>query len=198
MVNEKTNTGLKEGRLQRKMSPSGIYVATFREIILRHGLTMAIISLLCLFVTGAIDIVILGFSSLIAGTFFYLVAMFVILVFFIAFLVFRGQKIGPTQYAWLGYLLIISFLEELSFRLILPTLLLGTVGMIPAVLLSNLVFASFHFFTLRWKFFNCLGAFLGGIGLSRLLVNTEDIALVILVHWFFTFLNTPTAPKDAL
>ncbi len=94
MVNEKTNTGLKEGRLQRKMSPSGIYVATFREIILRHGLTMAIISLLCLFVTGAIDIVILGFSSLIAGTFFYLVAMFVILGFFIAFLVFRGQKIG--------------------------------------------------------------------------------------------------------
>ena len=146
MVNEKTNTGLKEGRLQRKMSPSGIYVATFRQIILRHGLTMVIISLLCLFVTGAIDIVILGFSSLIAGTFFYLIAMFVILVFFIAFLVFRGQKIGPTQYAWLGYLLIISFLEELSFRLILPTLLLGTVGMIPAVLLSNLVFASISFF----------------------------------------------------
>jgi len=198
MVNEKTTTGLKEGRLQRKMSPSGIYVSTYRQIILRHGLTMAIISLLCLFVTGAVDIVILGFSSLIAGTFFYLVAMFVILVFFIAFLVFRGQKIGPIQYTWLGYLLIISLLEELSFRLILPILMLGTVGVFSAVLLSNLVFASIHFFTLRWKLVNCLVAFLGGIGLSRLLANTEDIALVILVHWFFTFLNTPTAPKDAL
>ena len=198
MVNEETSTGSKEGRLQRKASSSGVYVSTFRQIILRHGLAMGVISLLFLFATGAVDIVILGFSPLIADTFFYLAAMFVILVFFIVFLAFRGQKIGSTQYAWLGYLLIISLVEELSFRLILPTLLWGTVGMIPAVIFSNLVFASIHFFTLRWKFVNCLGAFLGGIGLSRLLSNTEDIALVILVHWFFTFLNTPTAPKDAL
>lgn len=48
MVNDATNKGLPEGRLQRKMSIDGVYVATFRQIIMRHGLVMGAVSLLCL------------------------------------------------------------------------------------------------------------------------------------------------------
>ena len=36
---------------------------------------------------------------------------------------------------------------------------------------------------------------LGGMGFSRLFSVTGDLALVILVHWAVTFLNTPSAPK---
>jgi len=49
--------------------------------------------------------------------------------------------------------------------------------------------------TLRWKLINCVVAFIGGLGFSRLLVSTEDIAILILVHYFFTFLNTPLPPE---
>ena len=56
MVNDATNKGLPEGRLQRKMSIDGVYVATFRQIIMRHGLVMGAVSLLCLLLPGAIDI----------------------------------------------------------------------------------------------------------------------------------------------
>ena len=198
MVNQVSNNGLQEGRLQRKMSSSGVYVSTFRQIMVRHGLTMAVISLVCLILTAVLDIAVLEWTPLRTERWFYLAIMVVMLLFFGIFLAFKRHKIDRTQCMWLVYLLLISTVEELSFRLILPALMLGTLGIIPAVVLSNLVFASIHFFTLRWKFVNCLGAFLGGLGLSRLLANSEDILLVILVHWFFTFLNTPTAPKDAL
>ena len=55
----------------------------------------------------------------------------------------------------MAYLFFISVVEEFSFRLILPTLLSGPVGMIPAVLFSNFLFACIHYITLRWKFINC-------------------------------------------
>lgn len=195
MVNEVTNNGLQEGRLQRKMSIDGVYIDTFRQIIMRHGLIMGAVSLLCFLLPGAIDAVIVGLAPFMSQPSSYVAVMPTMLLFFVVFLVFKGHKVDVTQSAWLGYLWVISVVEELSFRLILPTLLLSSIGLIPAVVLSNLIFASIHFFTLRWKFINCLGAFMGGLALSRLLNNSEDIALVILVHWFFTFLNTPTSPK---
>jgi len=198
MVNQVSNNGLQDGRLQRKMSSSGAYVSTFRQIMVRHGLTMSVISLLCLILTAVLDMAALEWTPLLSDRWFYLAIMAVMPLFFVIFLAFKRHKVDSTQCMWLVYLLLISTVEELSFRLILPALMLGTLGIIPAVVFSNLVFASIHFFTLRWKFYNCLGVFLGGLGLSRLLANSEDILLVILVHWFFTFLNTPTAPKDSL
>mgnify|MGYP005718410511 CR=1 FL=1 len=37
---------------------------------------------------------------------------------------------------------------------------------------------------------------LGGMGFSRLFETTGDLALVILIHWAVTFLNTPSAPRE--
>ncbi|MBT5004074.1 MAG: CPBP family intramembrane metalloprotease, partial [Porticoccaceae bacterium] len=115
-------------------------------------------------------------------------------IFFLGYLRFSGYSTNGRELFWLAYLLFISIVEEFAFRLLLPNFLMIMVGVIPATLLSNLAFAGVHFFTLRWRLINCVGAFLGGLGLSRLLGNTEDIILVVGVHWLVTFLNTPTAP----
>jgi hypothetical protein len=40
----------------------------------------------------------------------------------------------------------------------------------------------------------CLLTTLGGLGFSRMLDVSGDLALVILVHWIVTFLNTPRPP----
>ena len=96
------------------------------------------------------------------------------------------------------YLFIISLVEEIAFRLSLPliaTEFFGTELFWFYVFLSNILFASIHYFTLRWKIRACILAFLGGMAFSRVLESTEDLALLIILHWAITFLNTPTAPK---
>jgi hypothetical protein len=80
--------------------------------------------------------------------------------------------------------------------LMLPLAILSSTGLVIGIMLSNTIFATIHFFTLRWKLTNCIAAFLGGLGLSRLFYVTEDLALIILVHLFFTFINTPSPPRD--
>ena len=66
--------------------------------------------------------------------------------------------------------------------------------MITAHVLSNLVFASLHYFTLRWRLVNCIATFLGGMGLSHLM-GQGDLLLVIMIHWLGTFINTPSPPS---
>ena len=119
----------------------------------------------------------------------------IIVAFFIIFLRFRKWELNERQLLWIVYLLGISIVEEITFRLTIPAVLLVAVGGFLSILISNLLFATIHYVTLRWKLIPCIFAFMGGMGLSRLLVNTEDIALVILVHWCITFLNTPRPPK---
>ena len=41
----------------------------------------------------------------------------------------------------------------------------------------------------------CMFTVFGGLGFSRLLHMTDDLALVVLVHWLVTFLNTPRPPR---
>ncbi|MDC1340138.1 CPBP family intramembrane metalloprotease, partial [bacterium] len=126
---------------------------------------------------------------------FYFFILTAVSLFFIFFYLKRGYKIEWIHGAWLTYLLFISVVEEFAFRMMLPILLSGTFGMMSAVLFSNFLFAFIHYVTLRWKLINCVVAFIGGLGFSRLLISTEDIAILILVHYFFTFLNTPLPPE---
>jgi membrane protease YdiL (CAAX protease family) len=90
-------------------------------------------------------------------------------------------------------LLLISITEELTFRLILPSLLSAQFdGRVPHIM-SNLLFAAIHYVTLRWRLRNCIVTFFGAMGLSYLMMQ-GDLAVVVLVHWFATFLNTPAPP----
>ena len=156
---------------------------------------MAIIATICIFISIESFANSIYLKPLTSSPVFYFFILTAISLFFIFFYLKRGHKIERIHLAWLTYLLFISVVEEIAFRMMLPMLLSGTFGMISAVLFSNFLFAYIHYVTLRWKFINCVVAFVGGLGLSRLLVSTEDIAILVLVHYFFTFLNTPLPPE---
>ena len=107
----------------------------------------------------------------------------------------RRRAFTPSrQSLWVGYLLWISIVEEVAFRLLLPALLETEFSRFQAHLISNALFAALHYVTLRWRLVNCIGTFLGAMGLSHLMVEHGNLVLVILVHWAGTFLNTPWPP----
>ena len=156
---------------------------------------MTVVAGTCIFVSTKSFINSIYLQPLASSPVLYFFALSAISLFFIFFYLKRGHKIERIHLAWLTYLLLISIVEEFAFRMMLPILLSGTFGMISSVLFSNFLFACIHYVTLRWKLINCVIAFIGGLGLSRILGGTEDIAILILVHYFFTFLNTPLPPE---
>lgn len=186
---------MRKKRLQRPAKDQNYLINTFNQVLARHFLTMSIIATICIFMSIESFADNIYLKPLTSSPVFYFFILTAISLFFIFIYLKRGYKIEPIHLAWLTYLLFISVAEEIAFRMMLPILLSGTFGMISAVLFSNFLFAYIHYVTLRWKFINCVVAFIGGLGLSRLLVSTEDVAILVLVHYFFTFLNTPLPPE---
>jgi membrane protease YdiL (CAAX protease family) len=186
---------MRKRRLQRPAKDQNYLINTFNQVLARHFLTMSIIATICIFMSIESFADSIYLKPLTSSPVFYFFILTAISLFFIFIYLKRGYKIEPIHLAWLTYLLFISVAEEIAFRMMLPILLSGTFGMISAVLFSNFLFAYIHYVTLRWKFINCVVAFIGGLGLSRLLVSTEDVAILVLVHYFFTFLNTPLPPE---
>ena len=125
----------------------------------------------------------------------YAIASGAIVLCFVFYLFLRKRTLTLSQALWIGYLFGVSVVEEIAFRLAVPLILAGITSNLFAILISNLLFAGLHYFTLRWKLVPCLFTFLGGLGFARLLDNSENIVLVILVHWVVTFLNTPVPPN---
>ncbi|MDA9142507.1 CPBP family intramembrane metalloprotease [Gammaproteobacteria bacterium] len=182
-------------RLQRPAKDQNRLINTFKQVLARHFLTMAVIAGICIFISIESFANSIYLKPLTSSPVFYFFILTAVSLFFIFFYLKRGYKIEWIHGAWLTYLLFISVVEEFAFRMMLPILLSGTFGMMSAVLFSNFLFAFIHYVTLRWKLINCVVAFIGGLGFSRLLISTEDIAILILVHYFFTFLNTPLPPE---
>ena len=180
--------------MQRSSSDES-YITSFKQVLYRHGGTMSTLAALGLMLTLASKLLNRYASDFLTDPTLYLIAGTIICVFFILFLRFRKWELNKSQLLWIAYLLGISIVEEIAFRLTIPFLIMGVFGGFLSVLLSNLVFALIHYVTLRWKLIPCVFTFMGGIGFSRLLENSENIVLVILVHWFVTFLNTPRPPK---
>ena len=186
---------MRKRRLQRPAKDQNYLINTFNQVLARHFLTMSIIATICIFMSIESFVDSIYLKPLTSSPVLYFFILTAISLFFIFIYLKRGYKIESIHLAWLIYLLFISVAEEIAFRMMLPILLSGTFGMISAVLFSNFLFAYIHYVTLRWKFINCVVAFIGGLGLSRLLVSTEDVAILVLVHYFFTFLNTPLPPE---
>ncbi|MGB1538542.1 MAG: CPBP family intramembrane glutamic endopeptidase [Pseudomonadales bacterium] len=183
------------GRLQRPGKALSRMVTSFSQVVIRHGLTMltvlAILLIALEFGVGQ-QAVMPGLSLPLS---FYLGAGVLMMVFAAGFWRIRGTPFEYRQWMWLAYLFAISVVEEMAFRVFAPILFDHAVEPRISVLLSNAVFAGLHYLTLRWRFSNCVWVFLGGLGLARLFHETEDLALIIGVHWFATFLNTPTPPS---
>ena len=182
------------GRLQRDYAGSDSPLSTFLQVLYRHGLTMGVFAFVTAWLLSTPAVFWDAVATFSTTPVKYAFALLAALGFFYAVLKRRGLTLDPAQGLWVAYLLYISIVEELAFRLFLPRVLEPTSGFIAAIVLSNLLFAGLHYFTLRWKWQNCLFAFLGGVGLSRLLDNSGDLALVVLVHFVATFLNTPSPP----
>lgn len=179
-------------RLQRPATAGGYRVDTFREVIQRHGGTMGGLALVSLLLPGALAALDATTQPALTQPRPYLLCFAGMLVFFVYWSARRPQPLS-RQVRWVSYLGFISVVEEIAFRLVLPLILKPVMGWLAAVVLSNLVFAGLHYFTLRWKMSNCVVTFLGGMGLSQMMTN-GDLTAVIMVHWVGTFLNTPFPP----
>lgn len=156
---------------------------------------MALAAITCLLLPGALiqlgDVI----TPLLTTPLKYSAWAGVLFLFFVFFQSRRGYGLHKRHICWLGYLLFISIAEEIAFRLLLPFWLADSMSFIVAALLSNALFACIHYFTLRWHWWNCLFAFVGGMGFSQMLATTQDLTVVIFAHWLFTFLNTPVPPS---
>ena len=179
-----------ESRLQRESGFKGRKITRLREVLLRHGLFVVLLAFICLWFPQMRGLLAWGLASFINNPFPYFVGTVCLVLFFIIMTKAIKQVLNTRQMLWIFYLLGVSICEEWVFRLALPGVAAGYIGLRPAVLLCNLLFAAMHYFTLRWKIRWCLLAFLGAMGLSRLMSH-GDLMLVIGVHWLATFLNTP-------
>lgn len=188
------------GRLQRGALSQEAYISRFRQVLARHGITMASIAIICLFLPSIQTALMSSLDNLFKNPLKYFLWSLIVATFIFVFLKYTKREFDLRQLFWIGYLFMISVVEEIGFRLSLPLLITSDVTGISffwiGAFLSNLLFATIHYFTLRWKLNACIFTFLGGMGFSRMLYTTGDLALVILVHWAITFLNTPSAPKN--
>ena len=194
----KREYAIPEGRLQRASLKSDKYISKFRQVLLRHGLSMTSIAILCCFFSFIPSALVASLDSLFAYPSKYFFYSFIVITMMILFLKFTKREFNYRQLVWISYLLVISIVEEIAFRLSVPLLITNIFGLnyfLFAICISNAAFATIHYFTLRWKLRACIFAFLGGMGFSRLFSVTDDLALVIVLHWAVTFLNTPSAPK---
>lgn len=99
---------------------------------------------------------------------------------------------------WIIYLGALSFWEEWVFRLAIPQALEGHGASVwLAAILSALVFGGAHYFTLRWRWQWCVGAFIGSLALSRQMDLHNDLFLIAAFHWIATYLNTPRPPGQS-
>ena len=182
------------GRLQRPAKARSRAVLHFRQVLARHLVTMSVVAVVTgLWVAGVDDWKRL-LSPLIAHPVHYLAICVAIVAGIAIYQRVRSIPWSAAQVGWVGYLFLISVVEEWAFRVFLPLYLVDDLGARASVLLSSVIFGALHYFTLRWRLMACLLTTLGGLGFGRLLDETGDLALVILVHWIVTFLNTPRPP----
>jgi len=178
------------GRLQRSPNATGMRITRFREVLYRHGLPVGILALICLMVPQMKTSLKWGLERFLKTPLPYFLAAFGLMLFFVVSTVAAKRRLDARQILWIFYLMGISMGEEWVFRLAVPGFSAGYIGLIPSIVLCNVVFAGMHYFTLRWKLRWCVVTFFGAMGLSRLMGN-GDLMLVIGVHWIATFLNTP-------
>ena len=182
------------GRLQRPANTRVSAVLHFRQVLSRHLVTMSLIAVMMGLLVVNVDDWVQLLSPLVAHPVYYLAACLVILAGIAVYQSSRGIRWSEAQVGWVGYLFLISVVEEWAFRVFLPLYLADDQGVRASVVISSVIFGALHYFTLRWRLIACLITMLGGLGFSRLLDVTGDLALVILVHWIVTFLNTPRPP----
>lgn len=184
-----------QGRLQRAPDFTGQRLTTFKEVIYRHGLPGLALGLVCLATPAMYNYARTGVQPALETPLLYTLGFVAVLIGLVGYSKLRHGGVNQQQLRWILYLGALSAWEEWVFRLALPYWLQDVgISLTVAVIISNLLFAGAHYFTLRWRWQWCLGAFLGGLALSRQMHVQGDLLLLIGIHWVGTFLNTPRPP----
>ncbi len=181
-----------QGRLQRSGN-DGVKITSFKQVMLRHGLLMLVLALLCILLPSASSSFSWGMERFFKVPHYYLLAFLGLFVFLVIYSQLSDKVVNRKQLMWIVYLLFISIVEEWVFRLAIPGFLIDYIEPIYAVVISNFIFAAIHYFTLRWRLMWVIFAFFGAMGLSRVM-GFGDLMIVIWLHWIATFLNTPFPP----
>jgi membrane protease YdiL (CAAX protease family) len=181
-----------QGRLQRH-GEDGVKITSFKQVMMRHGLLMLLLAALCILLPNAPSDFTWSTKRFFAHPQYYALAFLTLIVFLLVYSQLSDKVVNRKQLMWISYLLFISIVEEWVFRLVFPGFLKGYLEPIHAVVISNLIFASIHYFTLRWRMIWVIFAFFGSMGLSRAMTY-GDLMVLIWIHWLATFLNTPFPP----
>ena len=121
------------GRLQRDYSGTTLPVSTFVHVLYRHGCTMGFIAVTLIFLQSTPDVFWAVISDFSESPSTYIVALLSALGFFLVFLVSKGVPLSRIQGLWIVYLLYISIVEELAFRLFLPMVIEPSAGFLSAI-----------------------------------------------------------------
>ena len=185
-------------RLQREKDFTGDRLTTFRAVFVRHGLPGLILALLCLAVPGLQNLFVASVDQVLIAPLRTALWVIVIAAALNIYVWRIDRQWSPAKLGWIAYLGALSLWEEWVFRIALPQSLEAWGAEVwAAALLSALVFSSAHYFTLRWKWQWCVGAFVGGLALSRQMEVHDSLLLITAFHWIATTLNTPRPPGQS-
>ncbi|MEM9939211.1 MAG: CPBP family intramembrane glutamic endopeptidase [Pseudomonadota bacterium] len=185
-------------RLQREKDFTGERIATFRAVFLRHGLPGIILALVCFTIPDLQLVFLESVEKALANPGRYLAIGLLIFAGLNAYAWFIDRQWSPAKLGWIVYLGALSFWEEWVFRVALPHSLEGFgLPVWSTVILSAMVFGGAHYFTLRWRWQWCVGAFIGALFLSRQMNLHQDLLLITAFHWIGTYLNTPRPPGES-
>ena len=115
------------GRLQRAALSQENYISKFRQVLARHGLTMASIAIICLLLPSTQTALLSSLDNLFRYPLKYLLWSLLVATFIFGFLKYTKREIDLRQLIWVGYLFMISVVEEIAFRLSLPLLITSDV-----------------------------------------------------------------------
>ena len=165
-------------RLQRPPDFTGGRLGRFRQVWLRHGLPGALLGAVCLAVPEMRMILGTGLAGVMADPATYLSGIALIFGALVVYAWLLDRRLDAAAVGWILYLLAVSIWEEWAFRLAIPHFAQAQgFELRGIVVLSNLAFGLMHYFTLRWRWQWCFGAFLGGMALSRIMNEHFDLAL---------------------
>lgn len=185
-------------RLQRDKDFTGDRLSSFREVFLRHGLPGLVLALLCLTHPDLRADFTASLARGMAHPGLYLAVLALLLALILAHSWRVDRRWDAAKLGWILYLGALSFWEEWVFRLAVPQVLESWGASVwLAAGISAAIFSAAHYFTLRWKWKWCVGAFLGSLFLSRQMEVQGDLFLIAAFHWIGTYLNTPRPPGQS-
>lgn len=198
MSNSVPASSSRRRRLQREPDFTGDRLSSFRDVFVRHGLPGLVLALLFLSATNLQIVFAEHLKPAAAHPARYAIGFVLILIALNVYGWRIDRQWSLMQLSWVLYLGTLSVWEEWVFRLAIPQVLeWGGASVWAAAALSAVVFGAAHYFTLRWKWYWCVGAALGGLYFSGQMERHGDLLLVSAIHWVATYVNTPRPPAPS-